>query len=142
MISLCLTLRIIRYVSRVNWSNPGKAVALSTTPQCSSYWKESLLVALDYGCQQLTHSHTHTDIYISWPTVVEGDPKALFEIAITLWCRGGYFSIYSWFVPYYAYLSLSIYIYIWIYYTIYVESNHKVYACVYVFACVLVIKNT
>ena len=33
------------------WSNPGKGVAPSPTPQCSSYWKESLLVALDYGCQ-------------------------------------------------------------------------------------------
>ena len=27
------------------WSNPGKGVAPSPTPQCSSYWKGSLLVA-------------------------------------------------------------------------------------------------
>ena len=40
----------IRYVSRVNWSNPGKGIAPS--PRCSSYWKRSLLVALDY-CRQL-----------------------------------------------------------------------------------------
>ena len=33
----CLTLSIIRYVSRVKWSNPGKGVAPSATPQCSSY---------------------------------------------------------------------------------------------------------
>ena len=51
MIPPCLTLSIIRYVSRVKWSNPGKGVVPSSTPQCSSYWKESLLVALDYGCQ-------------------------------------------------------------------------------------------
>ena len=42
----CLTLRIIRHVSRVKWSNPGKEIVPSPTPRCSSYWKGSLLVAL------------------------------------------------------------------------------------------------
>ena len=46
----CLTLSIIRYVSRGKWSNPGKRVAPSHTPQCSSYWKGCLQVAIDYGC--------------------------------------------------------------------------------------------
>ena len=46
-----LTLSNIRYVSRVKWRNSGKGVAPSPTPQCSSYWKGSLLVALDYGRQ-------------------------------------------------------------------------------------------
>ena len=32
-----LTLSDIRYVSRVKWSNPGKGVAPSPTPRCSSY---------------------------------------------------------------------------------------------------------
>ena len=32
-----LTLSIIRYVSRVKWSNPGKRVVSSLTPRCSSY---------------------------------------------------------------------------------------------------------
>ena len=32
-------------------SNPGKGVAPSPTSRCSSYWKGSLLVALDYGRQ-------------------------------------------------------------------------------------------
>ena len=32
-------LSIIRYGSRVKWSNPGKGVAPFRTPQCSSYWK-------------------------------------------------------------------------------------------------------
>ena len=45
----CLTLSNIRYVLRVKWSNPGKGVAPSPIPRCSSYWKGSLLVALDYG---------------------------------------------------------------------------------------------
>ena len=46
-----LTLSNIRYISRVKWSNPGKGVAPSPTPRCSSYWKGSLLVALDYDHQ-------------------------------------------------------------------------------------------
>ena len=33
----CLTLSIMRYVSRVKWSNPGKVVAPFPTPRCSSY---------------------------------------------------------------------------------------------------------
>ena len=45
----CLTLSIIRYGSRVKWRNPGKGVAPSPTPWCSSYWKGSLRVTLDYG---------------------------------------------------------------------------------------------
>ena len=43
----CLTLSIIRYISRVKWSNPGKGVASSPTPWCSSYRKGSLWVTLD-----------------------------------------------------------------------------------------------
>ena len=31
------------------WNNPGKRVAPSSTLQCSSYWKESLWVALNHG---------------------------------------------------------------------------------------------
>ena len=46
----CLTLSIIRYGSRIKWSNPGNRVAPSPTLQCSSYWKGSLQVALDYSC--------------------------------------------------------------------------------------------
>ena len=38
-------------LSRVKWNNPGKGVEPSLTPQCRSYWKVSLLVTLDYGCQ-------------------------------------------------------------------------------------------
>ena len=45
LIPPCLTLSNIRYVSRVKWSNSGKGVVSSSTPQCSSYWKGSLHVA-------------------------------------------------------------------------------------------------
>ena len=51
LIPPCLTLSNIRYVSRVKWSNSGKGVEPSPTPWCSSYWKGSLLVPLDYGRQ-------------------------------------------------------------------------------------------
>ena len=51
MIPPCLTLSIIRYVSRVKWSNPGKGIAPSPILRCSSYWKRSLQVALNYGHQ-------------------------------------------------------------------------------------------
>ena len=62
LIPPCLTLSIIRYVSRLKWSNPGKGVAPSLTPQCSSYWKGSFLVALDYG-HQLYFTYTEHSIY-------------------------------------------------------------------------------
>ena len=61
-----------QYKVCIKWSNPGKGVAPSPTPWCSSNWKGSFLVALDYGRQLYlltcmliqTHPHTHTHIYI------------------------------------------------------------------------------
>ena len=47
----CLTLSIIRYGTRIKWSNPGKGVAPSTTPWCSSYRNGSLQVTLANGHQ-------------------------------------------------------------------------------------------
>ena len=38
----CLTLNIIRYGSKVKWSNPGNGIAPSFTPWCSSSWKGCL----------------------------------------------------------------------------------------------------
>ena len=66
LISPYLTLSIIRYISRVKWSNPRKGVVPFPTPWCCSYWKGRLQVALDY-CHQLdllilfniTHSFGH-----------------------------------------------------------------------------------
>ena len=51
LIPPCLKLSIIRYVSRVKWSNPEKGIAPSPTPRCSTYWKGSFQVTLDCGCQ-------------------------------------------------------------------------------------------
>ena len=47
----CLTLSIIRYVSRVKWNSPVKGVAPFPTPWGSSYRKGSLRVTLNYGRQ-------------------------------------------------------------------------------------------
>ena len=44
----CLTLSIIMCGSKVKWNNPGKGVAPSPTPRCSSYRKGNLRVTLDY----------------------------------------------------------------------------------------------
>ena len=51
LISPCLTLGIIRYVSRVKWSNPRKGVVPFPTPRCTSYWKGSFRVTLNYSHQ-------------------------------------------------------------------------------------------
>ena len=51
LIPPCLTLRNIRCILRVKWSKLRNGVAPSPTPWYSSYWKGSLLVALDYGRQ-------------------------------------------------------------------------------------------
>ena len=49
LIRHCLTLSIIKYVSRVKWSNLGKGVAPSSTPWYGSYWKWSFWIALNYS---------------------------------------------------------------------------------------------
>ena len=75
LISPCLTLSIIRYVSRVKWSNPRKGVAPFPTARCSSYWKGNLHVTLDYGRQLdfflLPNSQllTPLNMFFLWPTI-------------------------------------------------------------------------
>ena len=51
LIPPCLKLSNIRYVSRIKWSNPREGVVSCPTPRCSSYWKGSLRVVLDYSRQ-------------------------------------------------------------------------------------------
>ena len=60
----CLTLSIIRYGSRVKWSNPGKGVVPSPTPRCSSYRKGSLRVTLDYVRQLYLYIYIYIYIYM------------------------------------------------------------------------------
>ena len=47
----CLTLKIIRYRSRVNWSNRRKGVVSSITSWCGSNWKGSFWITLDCSHQ-------------------------------------------------------------------------------------------
>ena len=49
-----------KVLSRVKWSNPGKGVAPSPTPRCSSYWKGSLRVALDQDPQLYLQCYKET----------------------------------------------------------------------------------
>ena len=69
LIFYCLTLSIIRYVSRVKWSNVGKGVVTSPTPRCCSYWKGSFRVALDYSrqlyCLTVANFQNNGKIWIS-----------------------------------------------------------------------------
>ena len=64
LIPPCLTLSNIRYVSRVKLSNPGKGVAPSSTPWCSSYWKRRFRVALD-NARQLYFTYSINSVYIA-----------------------------------------------------------------------------
>ena len=64
LIPPCLTLSNISYISRVKWSNPGKGVAPSPTPRCSSYRKGSLWITLDYG-SQLYFTFTYSSLRFS-----------------------------------------------------------------------------
>ena len=74
-----LTLSIIRYESRVKWSNQGKRVAPSHTPRWSSYRKWSFRVTLDYGCQiYITTLLTVANFQNNWKIWISSVDKALF----------------------------------------------------------------
>ena len=73
LIPPCLTLSIIRYISRVKWSNPAKRVSPSPTPWCCSYWKRSLWVT------------NFTFIYLVW--TIESEKS----IIVTIDDGGGQF---------------------------------------------------
>ena len=47
----CLAVSIIRFGSRVKWSNPGRGVASFPTPRCPRYWKGNLQVTLNHSHQ-------------------------------------------------------------------------------------------
>ena len=79
MILPCLTLSNISYISRAKWSNPGKGVAPSPTPRCSSYWERSLLVTLDYGHQLLLYFNNNK---ISYKQITERRLRKIRNIGI------------------------------------------------------------
>ena len=113
-----LALSIIRYGSRVNWSNPGKGVAPSLTPQCSSYWKGSLWFTFDYG-RRLYHQHIY--IYIC--------NNALSNVLFLIdYCCSSF----------YEELIYLILLYIYIYVCVYMHTNTYAYihVCVHLYGCI------
>ena len=73
----CLILSIIRYVSKVKWSNPGKEVASSPTPRCRSYWKGNFRVPLYYGHQLYFNNHWEYNVNNPGNYDVGGDRQIL-----------------------------------------------------------------
>ena len=72
-----------RYVSRVKWSNPGKGLAPFPTLRCCSYWKGSLLVALDNGRQFYIYIYRGT-VFLNIVTgVLQGDTLASYMYLIS-----------------------------------------------------------
>ena len=88
LIPHCLTFGIIRYGSRVKWSNPGNGITPCPSAQCSSYWKGSRQVTLDYTRQLYlythTHTHTHTHTYIYIYIKIKDKFEKIFEKYISL----------------------------------------------------------
>ena len=76
---------------------PGKKVAPSPTLQCSSLWKGSLWVVLDYGHQLYIYIWIYTYIKSKVSNRSRGWPEGSFSIVTTPRCRGGRYS-FPWIV--------------------------------------------
>ena len=127
MILPCLTLSNIRYISSVKWSNPRKRVAPFPTPQCSSYWKGSLLVTLNH-CRQLYLLLLYSNAGI---LLKKSQGKLMFVLSsqktlllIQLININMYFSLSP-----ISSLSLSLSIYIYIYIYIYIVNEKQTCQC-------------
>ena len=60
----CLTLSFIRYVSRVKWSNLEEAVALSSTPRCSSTYDLIYLWIFSFTDHMYIYIYIYIYIYM------------------------------------------------------------------------------
>ena len=106
-----LTLIIIRYRSRVKWSNPGKGVVPFPTPWCSSYWKGNLQVPstkvanftllFRLACKLLPYKEVLTSV--PWRGV------QLFRIKILLLSLFSFFQIF--FPTYSIFLFLNLHLF-------------------------------
>ena len=75
----CLTLIIIRYVSRVKLTNPGKGVAPYPTLWCSRYQKKKLRVPLDLGRQLYFYifkllfrlNNNYSSKFLRWSLIID-----------------------------------------------------------------------
>ena len=105
LIPPCLTLSIIKYISRVKWSNSVKGVESSPTSRCSGYWKGSLRVALDYS-RQLICLSLSIYIYIYIPRIPKKTQHILWHYKFLSTIRSlrtassdGYIYIYIYIYP-------------------------------------------
>ena len=135
-----LTHSILRYGWRVKLSNPRKGVAHSSTPWCSSYWKGSLRVTLDYGRQLMcinlyflineyiwtrTRRQTHKSIYLS--------------IYLSCLLASIYYSIF--FNILFTYIHTYIFIYLFIY-SLFVRITLTNLICYFTFPSLSVLSMT
>ena len=126
----CLILSIIRYVSKIKWSNRGKGVAPSPTLWCSSYLKGILLVTLDYG-PQLYFIYSYITyilcificiIYVSFVNIYIYIFIYIMYICLFIYIIYIYMYIYLYIL--YIYVNIHIYnLYIYIY--IYIMVSRK-----------------
>ena len=78
MIPRCLTLSIIRYVSRVKWGNSGKGAALSPTARYRSYWKGSFRVT------NFTYFTIQQSMQCWWASIHSAFPRLQSALSVRL----------------------------------------------------------
>ena len=102
----CLTLSILRYLSRVKWSNPVKVLEPYPTPRCSRYRK---------GCFVYPRLQSLT----------------LLTLNICIYIYNIYIYIYIWI--YIIYMCTYIFRYIHIYSYIYIHTHTHTYIYIYIY---------
>ena len=121
----------LRYKSRVKWCNPWKGVAPSPTPQCSSYWKEDLQVALDYGRQ------LYFFLYICTTNIYVFILSFILYIYIYIYMEVYIYIYMEVYIYIYIWMHVYIYIYLWMHKDIYIYIPYKPYIYMCMYACML-----
>ena len=111
------------------WKANFKGVSIYLTPQCSSYWKGSLLVLLDY-CKELFYSFIYLFIYLSNTFITSKMiPGPFLGRIFLLWEQLPYQSLRTQFALLFTYIlvkrCMCVYIYIYIY--IYIHTSIYIY---------------
>ena len=99
LLPTCLPLSNIRYVSRGKWSNPGKWVASSSTPRCSSCWKREPLghprlrlpILFTYMGSFATHLGYETPLTHCLQMIIY--EKSVFPFPFLIFFLGSYFRV-------------------------------------------------
>ena len=69
------------------WSNPGKGLVLSPTPQYCRYWKGNLLVTLNYGRQLYLHmicKHILLITFLTEPKLIHLHTVKWFQVLLSI----------------------------------------------------------